>query len=343
MLTCLLRGRSTPAMRAMTLPLPLLVLRVFADHAHHAAAVDDLALVANFLYRCPNLHKNRSRFSFPVSFLAKRKPLFVPVDDPSPRQVVGRKLHGHAVAGKNANEVLAHLAGDVRQHLMFVLQFHPEHGIGQRLNDHRHHFDRVFLAQMPFLSFPARHRGPKGPLFHRHKPKAYEQPTSPRPTQTRSKTLIVRGSGTSEGAHHLMNQTLIPVQGPYCVKITGPSAVTATQCSKWALKLPSSVTAVQRSSSTRAPALPAFTMGSMAITMPSRSRAPCPRVPKFGTCGSSWSRVPMPWPTNSRTTLNPAASTTSCTTAPTSPTVFPTRAAWMAFSSDSRVTSKSFF
>jgi hypothetical protein len=33
----------------LALPLALFVFRVGADHAHHTFAVDDLALVANFL------------------------------------------------------------------------------------------------------------------------------------------------------------------------------------------------------------------------------------------------------------------------------------------------------
>jgi hypothetical protein len=33
------------------------MLLVLADHTHHPAAVDDLALVTNLLYRCPNLHE----------------------------------------------------------------------------------------------------------------------------------------------------------------------------------------------------------------------------------------------------------------------------------------------
>src|SRR5882724_4035764 len=57
----------------------------------------------------------------------------------------------------------------------------------------------------------------------------------------------------------------------YCVKTRAPSAVTATVCSKCALKLPSSVTAVQPSSNTWTPGLPTFTIGSIASTMPSRS------------------------------------------------------------------------
>src|SRR6266567_3915530 len=79
----LLRGRSTPAIRAINLtsaakaaiqiaryrhgwkpcppesclPLALFVFRILADHPHHALAVNDLALVANFLYRCSYFHK----------------------------------------------------------------------------------------------------------------------------------------------------------------------------------------------------------------------------------------------------------------------------------------------
>jgi hypothetical protein len=42
----------------LLLTLPLLMLRVLADHAHHAVAVDDLALVTDFLHRCPDFHDN---------------------------------------------------------------------------------------------------------------------------------------------------------------------------------------------------------------------------------------------------------------------------------------------
>jgi hypothetical protein len=47
----LVRGRSTPAMRAMfvLLSLTLLMFGGLADHSHHTLAVDDLALIANFL------------------------------------------------------------------------------------------------------------------------------------------------------------------------------------------------------------------------------------------------------------------------------------------------------
>src|SRR5438552_772778 len=48
---------------------------------------------------------------------AERGPLFVSVRDSSPRQVVRRQLDENLVSGKNSNEVFAHLAGDVSQHL----------------------------------------------------------------------------------------------------------------------------------------------------------------------------------------------------------------------------------
>jgi hypothetical protein len=38
------------------LPLPLLVFRIDANDPNHPAAVDDLALVTNFLDACPNFH-----------------------------------------------------------------------------------------------------------------------------------------------------------------------------------------------------------------------------------------------------------------------------------------------
>jgi hypothetical protein len=49
------------------LSLPLFVLRIGTDHSHHTTAVNNLALIANFLYRCSNFHKNR-----PWSFVVGR-------------------------------------------------------------------------------------------------------------------------------------------------------------------------------------------------------------------------------------------------------------------------------
>src|SRR4051812_15937413 len=61
--------------------------------------------------------------------------LLVPVDDATTGQVVGRELHDHAVLGQDADVVLAHLAADVGEHPVPVLQLDPEHRVGQRLDD----------------------------------------------------------------------------------------------------------------------------------------------------------------------------------------------------------------
>src|SRR5690606_38403908 len=57
--------------------------------------------------------------------------LLVAVDDASTREVVRRKLHDNAVLGKNTNVVLTHLAADVGENLVPVLQLDAEHRIGQ--------------------------------------------------------------------------------------------------------------------------------------------------------------------------------------------------------------------
>jgi len=63
------------------------------------------------------------------------------------------------------------------------------------------------------------------------------------------------------------------------VRIHGSPDVTATVCSKCADRLVSRVTAVHPSASTFTAGFPAFTMGSIASTMPSASRGPWPGSP----------------------------------------------------------------
>src|SRR5205823_14480401 len=106
--------------------------------------MDDLAFIANLFYRCSYFH--RPAFSSRASANVWRAGLFITVDNSSAIQIVGRKLHSDFIARQNAYEVLAHLAGNMRQHLMFVLQLHPEHGIGQRFQNRCHYLNRVFLA-----------------------------------------------------------------------------------------------------------------------------------------------------------------------------------------------------
>src|SRR5216684_5273270 len=130
----------------LDLSLALLVLWVGANHAHHAAPVNHLALVAYLFYRCPYFHDPSLCF------------LLVAVDDAAARQIVRRKLHGYFVSRENTNKIFAHLAGNVRQHSMLVFQFHAKHGVGQRLDHRGHHFDGVLLgiAGVAFLFFVAK-------------------------------------------------------------------------------------------------------------------------------------------------------------------------------------------
>src|SRR5262249_40338405 len=57
------------------------------------------------------------------------------VDDPALGQVVGGDLDRDPVAGDDPDEVLPHLAGDVRQDAMAALELDHELGVGQGLDD----------------------------------------------------------------------------------------------------------------------------------------------------------------------------------------------------------------
>src|SRR5262245_14320484 len=134
--TRLSAGRSTPAIRAtnvLLLLLPLLVARIpAADDANHALAADHLAVLTDLLDRRTNLH-----LLLPGAHaVTTANVLLVAIDDAAACQVVGRELHGDLVAGEDLDEVHPHLPGDVGQHHVLVLERHPEHRVGQRL-DHR--------------------------------------------------------------------------------------------------------------------------------------------------------------------------------------------------------------
>src|ERR1700739_235046 len=69
-----------------------------------------------------------------VSILFSSVGLLVPVHNAAPGQVVRRQLHDHPVLGQDADVVLPHLAADVGQPLVTILQLNAEHRIGQRLD-----------------------------------------------------------------------------------------------------------------------------------------------------------------------------------------------------------------
>jgi hypothetical protein len=73
--------------------------------------------------------------------------LLLPEDDSALGQIVGGEFDLDAVAGEDADEVLAHLAGDVAEDLAVgVVETKLEHRVGQRGNDNCFNFDRFALG-----------------------------------------------------------------------------------------------------------------------------------------------------------------------------------------------------
>src|ERR1700692_2302781 len=66
---------------------------------------------------------------------------------------------------------------------------------------------------------------------------------------------------------------------PRHVRISGPSLVIRTVCSKWADRVPSAVRTVQPSSRNRTSELPGLIIGSIASATPDFSLGPLPRRP----------------------------------------------------------------
>src|SRR6266480_6169938 len=72
------------------------------------------------------------------------------VGDSTPREVVRRQLHFHLVAGKDADVVLSHLSGDLRQHLVAVVQLDAERRAREGFCDLAFDLDLVvLLRQLP--------------------------------------------------------------------------------------------------------------------------------------------------------------------------------------------------
>src|SRR5664280_1490242 len=155
---------STPEMRATCSsfsrtpdPLPstlaLLVARVLADDDDLPVPADHFALFTHRLDARSNLHVlvlvsycSLDTAPAPAVRCRLRCPgLLVAVGDPPPSQVVGGDLHLHLVPGEDADAVHPHLSGAVGQHFVAILELHPEHGVGQRLNDHSLEHDGIFL------------------------------------------------------------------------------------------------------------------------------------------------------------------------------------------------------
>src|SRR5699024_7902654 len=90
--------------------------------------------------------------------------LLVAVADPSAGEVVVRQLHDHAVLRQDADVVLPHLAADVGEDLMPVLELDAEHCVRQRLDHTALDLDgSVFLCHAGYG--PPRFPGSRLPVF----------------------------------------------------------------------------------------------------------------------------------------------------------------------------------
>ena len=69
------------------------------------------------------------------------------------RQIVGRDLHAHPIAGNNPDEVFAHLAGDMSEHNMSVGQFQPEHRARQDIDHNSFSNNRLFFSHREKAAF----------------------------------------------------------------------------------------------------------------------------------------------------------------------------------------------
>src|SRR5882762_26716 len=108
--------------------------------------------------------------------------LLVSVDDPPARQIVGRELHRHFVSGQNLDEVHAHLARDMRQHFVAVLQLHAKHRVRERLDDGSLDLDAFFFCHSSnrprsWTRRPAHRRLSR--RYGRSAPKGFDPPSRP--------------------------------------------------------------------------------------------------------------------------------------------------------------------
>ena len=74
--------------------------------------------------------------------------LFEPVGDAAAGEIVRRHFHADAIANKNADTVLSHLAGHCRQHnVVGVIQLNFEEGVGLFVDDSALRWNQIVSGQ----------------------------------------------------------------------------------------------------------------------------------------------------------------------------------------------------
>src|SRR6266850_8284207 len=149
-------GRSTPAIRAKTF---LLAFR----YPWRCLWRGFLQMIRTTPLRRTTLQCSQIFVTDALTFISTPTPsagpksaprLLVPVDDPPAIEIVGRELNRHLVPGQNLDEVHPHLARDMGQDAVPVLQLHPKHRVRERLDDRAFDLDAFFFRHS--LSRPRR-------------------------------------------------------------------------------------------------------------------------------------------------------------------------------------------
>src|SRR5215217_8308788 len=69
------------------------------------------------------------------------------IDDARAVEVIWGDLNPNPVPRQDPDAEAAHLAGDVAEHLVAVVELHPEHRVRARLHDLAFEFDFLFFGQ----------------------------------------------------------------------------------------------------------------------------------------------------------------------------------------------------
>src|SRR4051795_8889716 len=90
--------------------------------------------------------RGRGSSAAPIASISASSPM--PVDDPRAVEVVRRDLDAHPIPRQDPDAEAPHLARDVPEDDVAVVELHPEHGVRERLDHLAFELDLLFLGQL---------------------------------------------------------------------------------------------------------------------------------------------------------------------------------------------------